>query len=190
MENLLNNIIYKLGFLFVSYIIIASGYIEHVLPCQIQYFFKNNMYAKHIVGCFVIFMFIMMEGGWSFNEEEQNKHDVNWSNGNVIDTSIFAFILYSIFLISANMKLLPNLLFYFLLFIIYALNTQRLYWKNRNNIEQETDEKILLIIKILSIISIIVLIYGFYDYYIFKKLQFKKKFSVFKMVISNKVCKF
>ena len=188
MENIINNIIYKLGFLFVSYVIVASGYIEHVLPCQIQFFFKNNMYAKHFIGLFVIFIFIMMEGGWSFDEKEQDKHDVNWSNGNVIDTSIFSTILYSIFLISSNMKLLPNLLFYFLLFIIYSLNTQRLYWKNRNNIKPETDNNILLIIKILSSISIIILIYGFYDYYLFKKLQFKKDFNIFKMIISNKVC--
>jgi hypothetical protein len=189
MEKLINSVVSKISFLFITYIVISSGYIEHTLPCQIQHFFKKNMYSKHIIGLLTSFIFIMLEGGWSFDMGEQNKHEVNWSNGNVIDTIIFGSGLYAIFLLTANMKLIPNLVFYTLLFITYLLNTQRLYWKNRNNISKKNDQLILNINKILLVLCLLVLIYGFFDYYLYKKSQFKNNFSIYKMVISNKVCK-
>lgn len=188
METIINSLISKLTFLFITYIIISSGYIEHTLPCQVQNFFKNNIYSKHIIGFLTSFIFIMLEGGWSFDINEQEKHSVDWSNGNAFDSLIFGLVLYSIFLLTANMKLIPNLVFYTLLFIAYLLNTQRLYWKNRNNIDEKHNEIILNINKILLLLSLFVLIYGFIDYYLYKKFQFKKEFNIFKMIVTNKVC--
>jgi hypothetical protein len=188
METLINSLVSKLSFLFITYIIISGSYIDHMLPCGIQSFFKNNMYSKHIIGLLSSFIFIMLEGGWSFDMKEQEKHSVDWSNGNAFDSLIFGFGLYSIFLLTANMKLIPNLIFYTLLFIAYVLNTQRLYWKNRNNISEKNDELILNTNKILLFLSVIVLIYGIFDYYLYKKIQFKKDFNIFKMIITNKVC--
>jgi uncharacterized membrane protein YiaA len=188
METLINNLVSKLTFFFITYIIISGGYIENTLPCQVQVFFKNNMFSKHIIGVLTSFLFIMLEGGWSFDMDEQDKYSVDWSNGNAIDSFIFGFGLYAIFLLTANMKLIPNLVFYTLLFIAYLLNTQRLYWKNRDNISEKNNEIILHINKFLLVFSLLVLIYGVFDYYLYKKLQFKKDFNIFKMIISNKVC--
>jgi len=187
-NNIIDNHISKLGFLFISFIIIASGYVTQVLPCQTQKFLKNNIYSKHIIGILIVFLFIMLEGGWSFDMEQQNEADVDWSNGNVIDSLIFGFLLYSIFLLSAKMKLVPNMILYFLLFLIYLLNTQRLYWKNRKLISEDKNISYIKGIKSGLIISVLVFLYGIIDYMIYEKSQYKKKFSIIKFIIGNSKC--
>ena len=131
----------KILFLFVSYIVISCNYLTQVLPCQTQYFFKNNIYGKHFIGYLISFIFIMLVGGWSFDQKEEDAADVNWYDGNVLDTLIYAFLLYLIFVLSSKMKLVPNLILYGMLFICYCINTQKEYWKNRNLIEEETEKK-------------------------------------------------
>ena len=95
--DLINVYASKLGFLFVCIMIIASGYVSQVLPCQTQVYLQNGMMGKHIIGWLICFLFIMLEGGWSFNMEEQEKASVDWSNGNAFDTLIFGGGLYIIF---------------------------------------------------------------------------------------------
>ena len=101
MSELINKYASKLGFLFVCIMIIASGYVTQVLPCQTQVYLQNGMMGKHIIGWLICFLFIMLEGGWSFNMEEQEKAEVDWSNGNAIDTLIFGAGLYIIFLLKS-----------------------------------------------------------------------------------------
>lgn len=36
----------------------------------------------------------MMEGGWDFDDEENDKAPVNWSSGNAFHSLIFALFLY------------------------------------------------------------------------------------------------
>ena len=148
--DLINKYASKLGFLFVCIMIIASGYVTQVLPCQTQVYLQNGMMGKHVIGWLICFLFIMLEGGWSFNMEEQEKADVDWSNGNVIDTLIFGGGLYIIFLLTAKMKLIPSTILYVLLFSIYLINTQRLYWTNRNIISSNQNDNMITMIKIMK----------------------------------------
>ena len=187
-NKIIDNHISKLGFLFISFIIIASGYVTQVLPCQTQKFLKNNIYSKHVIGILIVFLFIMLEGGWSFDMEQQNKADVDWSNGNVIDSLIFGFLLYMIFLLSAKMKLVANLILYSILFLVYLLNTQRLYWKNRKLISEDKNISYIKTIKSGLIISVLVFLYGIIDYMIYEKSQYKKNFSIIKFIIGNNKC--
>ena len=85
----------KIGFLFLVFAIISGGYVTQVLSCQIQRFLSNSLLGKHIIGFLLAFVFIMMEGGWSFDQETQKKAPVDWSNGNVLDSMVFAVGLYS-----------------------------------------------------------------------------------------------
>lgn len=179
----------KVLFLFVSYIIISSNYLTQVLPCQTQFFFKNNIYGKHIIGYLISFIFIMLVGGWSFDEKEENKAEIDWHNGNVLDTLVYAFLLYLIFVLSSKMKLVPNLILYGILFICYCLNTQKEYWKNRNLIEEETEKKIEDSVKALLGISIVILFYGIVDYYKYQKGKYKKQFSNYLFFLGDSKCK-
>ena len=125
-DNLISTHASKIGFLFISFMVVASGYVTQVLPCQTQSYLQEGMIGKHIIGWLICFLFIMLEGGWSFNMDEQNKAGVDWSNGNVLDSLVFGSMLYSIFLLTSKMKLMPNIILYSLLFSVYLINTQQL----------------------------------------------------------------
>ena len=99
----------KIAFLFISFVVVASGYVTQVLPCQTQYFLEHNVVVKHVIGILISFLFIMLEGGWSFDMEMQNKAPVDWSNGNVIDTMIFGVILYSFLFLHFDLYTQSNL---------------------------------------------------------------------------------
>ena len=100
-----------ISFLFLKFAVIAGGYVTQVIPCQTQRILKHNIFSKHIIGFLLSFAFIMLEGGWGFNKELENSHpDNDWSNGNALESMIFAVILYVVFLLTAKMKLIPNLI--------------------------------------------------------------------------------
>tara|TARA_Y100000816_G_scaffold178065_1_gene128581 strand:- start:211 stop:804 length:594 start_codon:yes stop_codon:yes gene_type:complete len=187
-EKKIENNIAKIAFLFISFAIISGGYVTQVLPCQTQKFMENNIIAKHIIGILISFLFIMMEGGWSFDMEEQKKAQVDWTNGNAIDSLIFGTVLYFIFLLTSKMKLIPNLILYGMLFLVYLINSQRMYWKNRKIITKENNEKMLKYIYICLIISTIVFVYGIIDYIIYKIEERKKDFRIIKFIIGSNKC--
>ncbi len=178
----------KIGFLVVSFIIIASGYVTQVLPCQTQKWFDNSFIGRHIIGWLICFLFIMLEGGWSFDMETQNKAHVDWSNGNVLDSLMFGLGLYLAFLLTAKMELIPNLLLMSVLFIIYLVNTQRLYWHNRKLIKEEENNKMINAIKYMLMLSVAIFFYGIINYAIKKKKEYKNKFSLFMFLLDSEKC--
>ena len=98
-------------------------------------------YAKHIFGILLVFVFIMLEGGWSFDKKEDDKAPTDWSSGNVIDTLTISTMIYSAFIFTSKSKLFYNLAFFALAFTIYLINTQRQYWVDRKSITPELDNK-------------------------------------------------
>ena len=178
----------KIGFLVVSFIIIASGYVTQVLPCQTQKWFDNSFIGRHIIGWLICFLFIMLVGGWSFDMETQNKAPVDWSNGNVLDSLMFGLGLYLAFLLTAKMELIPNLLLMSVLFIIYLVNTQRLYWYNRKLIKEEENNKMVNVTKYMLMTSVAIFFYGIINYAIKKKKEYKNKFSLFIFLLDSEKC--
>ena len=92
---LLTNNISKISFLFVAFLIIAGGYATQIFSCSTQRYLSNDIYGKHIIGFGLIFMFIMLEGGWNFDKADRDKHPVDWSNGNCFDSFMDFFKQYS-----------------------------------------------------------------------------------------------
>lgn len=179
-----------ISFLFLKFAIIAGGYVTQVIPCQTQRVLENNIFSKHIIGFLLAFAFIMLEGGWGFNEELEKSHpDNDWSNGNALESMVFALILYLVFLLTAKMKLIPNLILYALLFSLYIFNTQKNYWKNRDLITEQQNNTYEKIIDYLIYISIAVGVYGIVDYFIYKKKSYGKNFTVFKFLVGNVKCR-
>ena len=190
LESNVSKIIPKLAFLVIIFIIIAGGSIRHVLSCQMQHILEKSFATKHIVGVILIFLFIMQDGGWDFDDKENKKAPNGWDSGNAFHSMIYAIIIYSIFLLSSKSRLLPNILLYTLLFILYFINSYRNYLLVRKNIKEDVNEKLIITEKVLLVISIVVFIYGFIDYYIYKKKNYGKHFEWIQFLFSNKKCAF
>ena len=186
---MLTNNISKISFLFVAFLIIAGGYATQIFSCSTQRYLSNDIYGKHIIGFGLIFMFIMLEGGWNFDNEDRDKYPVDWSNGNCFDSFIFAGILYIIFLLSSKMRISWNVAFFSLLFILYVTNTQRLYHFNRKQLNADTNKNILEAEKIILYSLPIVLMIGVIDYYFYKKNQLGNKFQYYLFILGNAKCR-
>lgn len=167
----------RFAFIFLIYSIISSGYISEILSCQMQHFMTHSKFARHILGIIMIIVFIMMEGGWSFNKQEDDEFSNNWSSGNVLETSVIAAGIYFVFLISSKSQIVPNILFFTFTFILYVINTQRSYWLVRDKISKELNEKIVKLEIVLLVLCFCILIYGFIDYVMYQQKNYGSNFD-------------
>lgn len=179
----------RLAFLFLAYTVIAGGFVTQVLPCQMKKILRYNMFMKHIIGIVLIFALIMHEGGWSFNKEVDDMARTNWSRGNVIDSLIYAFLLYLLFMISSKMKAKINFLVYTLLFVLYLINTHRNYLLDRKFIKQEINDLILIGEKLALGGILILSVFGIINYWKYKKFSEGKNFNTFKFFMGTPICR-
>ena len=180
----------RFAFIFLIYVLVTSGYISEILSCQMRTFIQNKWYARHILAIILVFAFIMFEGGWDFDKERENQESNNWASGNTIHSLVIAFIIYLVFLISSKSKLLPNILFFTLLFILYVTNTYREYQLRRNEIEENTNNNIIIFEQIIFSIAVIVLVVGFVEYYLYQKEKHKNTndFKWFNFLVGTNKC--
>ncbi len=173
----ISNLLSRFAFIFLIFSVVSSGYLRDILSCQMRYFLKNMYYAKHIFGILLVFVFIMLEGGWSFDTKEDDKAPTNWASGNVIDTLIISSFIYIAFIFTSKSKLFYNLAFFALAFTIYLINTQRQYWLDRNNLTPQLDNTLIKTEVGLFGVALFTLLYGFFDYIKYQKSHHKKDFS-------------
>ena len=183
-----SSIISRFAFLFLIYAIITSGYVTETLSCQMQHFLTTTKHGRHIFGIAMVFAFIMLEGGWSMDKDQDDLADNDWSSGNVLHTMVIAAILYVVFMISSKSRLVPNLIFMGLVFLIYCVNTQRSFWHKRNQISEENNERMLVLGRFLLIMAISVLIYGFMDYMSYQKAKYGQNFNMMKFLFLSEKC--
>ncbi len=178
----------RMAFVFVIFAVVASGYFTEILSCQMRYMLQNSLVLRHTVGILFIFVFIMTNGGWSFDQEEDHKAKTSWESGNVIDTGIMSFGIYGLFLLSSKSKFWVNILFFTFLLILYLLNTQREYWLARDKITAEQNDKILTAEYVFAGLSGVSLIGGFIDYIFYQMKERKSDFSWIKFLFGGQKC--
>lgn len=179
----------RFAFIFLIYAVITSGYINEILSCQMQNELKTAKYFRHLLGILLVFVFIMLEGGWSFDPKTDEKANNNWSSGNVLHTLGFAMGIYIVFIISSKSKLVPNLIFFALVFLLYALNTQRNYYYERKMISDDLNSKVVYVCKIIFMLALIVLSYGFVDYVGYQKKEYGDSFRWSTFILGATKCK-
>jgi len=167
----------RFAFMFLIFTVICSGEIHEILSCQMRLFLKNSLYARHVLAILLIFVFIMMEGGWSFDYANDISQSNNWASGHVIHSFIMSTCIYGLFLISSKSKLIPNIVFYSLVLSLYFINTQRSYWLAREQISPETNTTVLFGETIIAIVAVGVLIYGFIDYTMYQMHSYGQNFD-------------
>jgi hypothetical protein len=185
----LNKSLSRFGFIFLIFAVVSSGYVTEILSCQMRKVLETSMYFRHFIGILIFFVFIMLEGGWSFNPKIDEMFSNNWSSGNVIDTIIIAFFLYIIFLLSAKSQFKYNILFFGLVFILYLINTQRDFWYQRKLISDTSNNYTLNIEYIIFVCAIIFLIIGFIDYVKYQKKEYKNKFNWLNFLLGSHNCR-
>jgi hypothetical protein len=178
----------RLAFLFLLFTVVTSGFITELLSCQIRYVLTYNIYARHFLAILLIFIFIMGLGGWSIDAELDAMATNDWTSGNVIETLIMSFFIYVTFLISSKSQLVPNLIFFGLLLLLYLINTQRNFWKARNMISVHTNAFMLYTTYILGASSLVTLLYGFINYINYQKSQYGDDFSWFYFILGGQKC--
>ena len=178
----------RLAFLFLLFTVVTSGFITELLSCQIRYVLTYNIYARHFLAILMIFIFIMGLGGWSIDAKLDALAKNDWTSGNVIETLIMSFAIYVTFLISSKSQLVPNLIFFGLLLLLYLINTQRNFWKARNMISVHTNAFMLYTTYILGASSLVTLLYGFINYINYQKSQYGDQFSWFYFILGGHKC--
>lgn len=180
----------RFAFIFLIYVLITSGYISEILSCQMRKFLQDKWYARHILAIILVFAFIMFEGGWDFDKERENQESNNWASGNTVHSLVIAFIIYIVFLISSKSKLIPNIIFFSLLFILYMTNTNREYQLIRGEIDESTNNNYIIFEKIIFGIAVIVFVFGFIEYYFYQKQKHEKTgdFKWFEFIVGTTKC--
>ena len=177
----------KMAFIFLSIGIIFSGYVANMIPCQLQKIMKNNIYAHHIVGILIFFIFIMLEGGWELTNKYEDI-ETNWSNGNVVSSLLYGIILHIIFVLTSKMKYNMSAILYLALFILYFIHTYRLNLLLKNEITGDINNYIIDIQKIIIVFIVIITIIGITDYYMYQKKELRDNFSYLKFILGNTKC--
>jgi len=175
----------RLGILFVIFAVISSGYVINAgISCQMQRFLQSKG-GMHTVGVLMVLIFLLMEGGMSFDPKVDDEAPTNWTRANVISTIAISLIVYGLFILSSKMQFWPNLIFYVMVMVMYLLMTHRRFLKDRKRISPKTDARIQKFIDGLLIGISVVGAYGIVDYVPPQKVERGPNFSWWKFFIGN-----
>jgi membrane protease YdiL (CAAX protease family) len=179
----------RLAILFLIFAVISSAFVVNVgMSCQMQEFLGSNMMGMHAVGWLMTFVFLAMEGGMSFNPSVDREAPTDWTRINVISTTVISALIYAIFVTSSKMQLVPNLVFFGTLMIMYMLISHRRFLKDRNRISKEQDTSMQRVIEILLVVLIVVGVYGVVDYVGYQKEKHGAGFSWSRFFVGTRTC--
>ena len=131
----------------------------------------------------------MLEGGWSFNKELESRKPVSWKNGDSLSSLVYGVILYFIFLLTSKMNYNINIFVYLLFFLLYIINTERLFLFERSVITKSTNNNIKLVELTLLIITLCTGVYGIIQYYLKQVKEYKNNFSLNIFLFGTNPCK-
>ena len=167
----LNKISENFIILFIFILVISGNYIGELLPCRIQYTLHHNMIYKHFFGILTMFFFVLL----ALPEYKDRGVLKN------IGVSLF---FYSFFLLLAKTHYKFWMAIMLSLAFLYIVS---LYRKELDN--DEYKKKIMLLENIIGLSILVLSFVGVIIYYYEKKMEYKKKFSLYKFIVGTVTCK-
>ena len=163
--------------LFLLILAVSGNFVAETLSCQAQKNLSQNMLIKQIVIIMIIYFAINFTGN--------RQHPLN--------TVIKSLVIWLFFLLFTKMNIGPTCLVIFLLFSLYVLNNFINYYETETKTEEETNNKLLPILKklqVLLFISIVItIIVGFVWYMAEKRIEYKQNFKFSKFLFGVLKCK-
>jgi hypothetical protein len=155
--------------LFILYLVISSNFLANLFGCKIQKAFNENIYIKHLLGFFTLYLFISLVESSSI------------IGTGLIDKLKFAAIIYIWFILTTRMNIKFWIPFILMLTTIYILQLNIENENKNENPNTEKIEKYKNYQKILVKLSLLVTILGFLVYLGEKKYEYGNsfKFSTF-----------
>lgn len=175
----------RMGILFLIFAVITSGYVINAgVSCQMQRFLQSPT-GSHTVGLLMVFVFLVMEGGMSFDPKIDDQAATNWTRANIVSTVLMSTIIYSLFVLSSKMQFIPNLLFYLAMMTVYLVVTHRRFLRDRSKISAKTDAKLQKVVNGLLVFLLGIGIYGVLDYVRYQKQERGDSFDWVKFFVSH-----
>lgn len=158
---------------FLLILAMAGGYISQTLGCKTQKLLTNNMFSKHLV----LLMLIYFTNSSFIMEDESPKE--------ILKLTLMIYVGY---LLYTKMDIYFTLFVFILLFLYYILHSFKNYYKEDPE-KQEHVQKIILLQKSIINYIVISIIIGFLLYAREKKIEYGKKFSIYKFIMGVPTCK-
>ena len=156
---------------FLLFLAVSGNFISQTMGCEVQYYFKNNIFIKNIILLLLIY--------FTINFTQKQNH------------ILYTFILWAFFIIFSKLSIKYVYILIIILFLLLVIRKQKDYEYKKtdnNSVKDKTNNKYTNVENALLILLISLLTLGFINYLIIKKKQFKSKFNIFKFLFDNTKC--
>jgi len=151
--------------LFILYLVISSNFLANLFGCKIQKAFNENIYIKHLLGFFTLYLFISLV----------ESSDVIPSN--LIDRLKFAGVIYLWFILTTRMNIKFWIPFILILSTVYILQLNIDIEKKKDQVDSEKVNKYTTYQKNLIKVAFLLTIIGFLVYLGEKKYEYGNSFK-------------
>jgi hypothetical protein len=146
--------------------IIAGNYVGDIYSCSLRHYFNNNMIIKHIIGVFIMFVFV-----GSVEDSVKTLEKIGLS-----------LVFYVWFILIMRTRIIYTLIILALICILFVLES---HMKDLQRDDEKKNEKNILFYKklmnLIFLLSILISIIGFISFYIYARKNFKN-FSAYEFL--------
>lgn len=156
--------------LILFYVIVYFNFTAELLGCSLQKLLSSNYLLKHLIGIMGMYLFI----------------NITKENQPPLKSLIMTLPMYSLFLINSRGYYSTIIINFILLFILYYIDTHRIYNLNNNELSEENNKKYIITEFIIFCIIIFISIIGFIKHIYNVKSNYKIKNWSWKKFILGK----
>lgn len=173
----------QLDSLFLVFLAIMGSFSYKLLGCPLQKLLANNLYARHVVYISLILFTT------SFVDDKNKNPIIHFRD---------SFLIYIFIIIFTKMTIPFTIIIFLLLLVLYVIHMYTNYFSYKIEYLSDNDKIIYKnynknldnLNKVLIILVVLITIFGTVKFLLYKKTQYRKKFSVFKYLFGIRYCKY